>query len=82
MLANEKVDEAWEEAKPNFPPQPETIFIIPINSLLWHGLNLSKNGFIIELVIKSDMRIATIQIVIFINSFLFLNLYSMKIINK
>ena len=42
MVANEKVVDAWDEAKLNFLPQPDTIFInSDINGSL-HGLNLSK----------------------------------------
>ena len=60
--AKEKVDDACDDAKPNFPPQPETTSISPFKSLIWHGLSLSKNGFIIELVIKSEIKTAIIQI--------------------
>ena len=66
IVANENVVDAWEEAKLNFFPEPDTILI---NSDIYgslHGLSLSKKGFIIELVIKSEIRTAVIHKIIFL----------------
>ena len=53
MVAKENVVDACDEAKLNFFPHPATIFINPCKLESLHGLNLSKYGFMIELVIKS-----------------------------
>ena len=58
IVAKEKVVDACDDAKPYIPLQIPTKLIDSFISLSWHGLNLSKNGFIIELVIKSDKTTA------------------------
>ena len=71
MVAKEKVVDACDDAKPYIPLQTPTKLIDSFISLLWHGLNLSKNGFIIELVTKSDKITAKI----IKNSCKYLNLF-------
>ena len=79
IVANENVVDAWEEAKLNFFPQPDTILI---NSDMYgslHGLSLSKKGFITELVIKSEIRIAETHKIIFLIKKLWLKCHNQYI---
>ena len=69
MVAKENVVDACDEAKLNFFPHPATTFINPCKLESLQGLNLSKYGFIIELVIKSDIITVDIQMMRFILKF-------------
>ena len=79
IVANENVVDACEDAKLNFFPHPDTMFITSNIELSWHGLSLSKYGFIRELVIKSAIITVTEHITIFIITFFLSNFHSKKI---
>ena len=74
--ASENVVDAWDEAKLYFLPHPDTILIIPSKLGSLHGLNLSKNGFIIELVIKSEIITVVTQRIMFNVKFFLSNFQS------
>lgn len=76
MDASENVVDACDEAKLNFLPHPATTFINSSKVESLHGLSLSKYGFIIELVIKSEINTVEIETNKFILKFFLSNFHS------
>lgn len=82
MVDKENVVEACEEAKLNFFPHPETTLINSNKLESLQGLSLSKNGFIIELVIKSEIITVEMERSKFNLKFFLSNFQSQNIIKR